>query len=473
MSGRSVHWSEGLFLRPHHFQAADQAHAEQALRHTALNQPYYWGLSACTLDAEALSAFRFVVRKLRLRFRDGTIVDLPDDAPLADLDLKPLFVGRSRLQIFLGLAKRRATGANLIGADSPQGRYRIETSAVPDENTGGNPQPLTFRIPGVRLLTEDDDAAGYDRLPLMILEKSERAEAVPKPTVEFIPPLTACEAWPGLQVELLQKLYYRINKKMEVLSAQVLSRGIGWDSQSPGDLRRLLQLDRLNQGYAALSHTAFVPGVHPAEAYRELLRLVGSLAIFSKAVRTEELPRYDHDDLGNGFWKLKTTLDTFLNEVDEPAYEEAPFIGTGLRMQVALKPQWLESGMAMYLGVRSNISTEECVKLLTRPERLGMKIGSWDRVEDIFSKGQPGLRFTATPYPPRELPSAPNLTYFEISRESAGNEWAFVLKGKTLAVRIHERDIVGAIDGKQELSIRTGGQTTTFWFTLYVVPAAK
>jgi type VI secretion system protein ImpJ len=110
--------------------------------------------------------------------------------------------------------------------------------------------------------------------------------------------------------------------------------------------------------------------------------------------------------------------------------------------------------------------------MLTRPERLGMKIGSSDRVDTIFTRGQEGLRFTPSPLPPRDLPSAPNLTYFDVSRESATNEWAHVQKMKTLAIRIQERDVVGSIDGQRDLTIRTGGQTTTFSFTLYLVPKA-
>ena len=64
------------------------------------------------------------------------------------------------------------------------------------------------------------------------------------------------------------------------------------------------------------------------------------------------LPRYDHDDLGGCFWKLKQYLDALLGEVEDPAYQERPFIGTGLRMQVALESAWLESGWQMFLGVR-------------------------------------------------------------------------------------------------------------------------
>jgi len=127
----------------------------------------------------------------------------------------------------------------------------------------------------------------------------------------------------------------------------------------------------------------------------------------------------------------------------------------------------------MFLGVKADVPKEECVRMLTRPERLGLKIGSSDRVDTIFTKGQEGLRFTHAAYPPRDLPSGDKLTYFEVSRESATNEWAAVQKAKTLAIRLLERDIVGSIDGQRELAFKTGNQTSAFAFTLYLIPSVK
>jgi len=462
-----------MFLRPHHFQAADRAAAANLARNSRLTQFHGWGLHRCIIDPDALGGFRFVVRQLDARFRDGYVISLPDDAPLPELDLKPAFLGRTHLDVFLAVPKWRSGHANAAGSAKDAARFRVDTQPTDDENTGTNPQPIGFRSPAVRLLITDEDQSGYEVLPLARLEKSERAEATPKLAVGFIPPLLACDAWPALQADILQQVYFRIGKKIEVLAAQVTSRGISFDSHSSGDAKRMHQLAQLNETYAVLSNVAFVPGVHPWPAYTELCRVVGQLSIFGKEARPPELPRYDHDDLGGGFWKLKQYIDALLNDVEDPAYQERPFIGSGLRMQVALESAWLESGWAMFLGVRSNITAEECVKMLTRPERLGMKIGSSDRVDTIFTKGQEGLRFTHNPKPPRDLPAAPNLTYFEVSRESSTNEWTHVQKAKTLAIRIQERDVVGAIDGQRELTIRTGNQATTFTFTLYLVPQVR
>ena len=474
MSHRPIHWFEGMFLRPQHFQAADRAIAETIARHSRINLRHGWGFSTCDIDHDALGGFRFVVRRLEARFRDGSVVQLPEDAPVPELDLKPLFLGRNTLDIHLAVPKWRSNQANAPTPDDANPtRYRVDTQSINDENTGTNPHAITFRSPGVKFLLGDEEMSGYETLHLARLEKSERAEATPKPASGFIPPLLACEAWPGLQVDILQQLFFRINKKIEVLASQVTSRGISFDSHSPGDAKRMHQLGQLNETYAMLANLAFTPGVHPWDSYVELCRILGKLSIFGKEARPPEIPRYDHDDLGGCCWKVKLYIDGLLNDVEDPAYQERPFVGSGLRMQVTLEPAWLESGWQMYLGVKSNVSTEECVRMLTRPERLGMKIGSSDRVDTIFTKGQEGLKFTPAPRPPRDLPSAPNLTYFEVSRESSTNEWTHVQKAKTLAIRIQEKDIAGGIDGQRELTIRTSGQATVFTFTLYLVPTVR
>ncbi len=472
MPVREVHWHEGMFLRPHHFQAAQRRTLHVLQQNVQWDSHHFWGVRKLKIDPDALGAFRFVVRELEARFKDGTGLSVPDDGPEPSLDLKPLFMGRNRLDLFLAIPQLRVGSANQATESSPLGRFKIESLPLEDENTGVNPQPLTLRTPNFRILTGDDDLAGFSALPLARLEKSERAEATPKLDASFIPPLLACDAWSGLQADILQNVFFRLNKKIEVLASQVLSRGITFDSHSQGDGRRLAQLSAMNEAYALLSNLAFVPGIHPLDAYLELCRLVGKLSIFGDAVKPPDLPRYDHDDLGGCFWRVKQYIDALLNEVDEPVYHERPLIGAGLRMQVTIEPAWLESAWQMFLGVRSSIAGDECVKLLTRPEKLGLKIGSSDRVDTIFTRGQEGMRFAPSPRPPRDLPSAPNLTYFEITREPPA-EWQNVQRSLTLAIRMKEGDIVSNIQGSRELTIRVGSQTAMFQFTLYVVPAVR
>ncbi|MFO0812372.1 MAG: type VI secretion system baseplate subunit TssK [Gemmatales bacterium] len=474
MNRPAVHWHEGMFLRPHQFQAADH-HADQlTFRHARCDQPYYWGLRKLQIDNDALSAHRFVIRQLEIRFRDGTIVTLPDDASELALDLREAFADGRVADIYLAIPQYRPRQPNLETATTGQARYRSYTLDLEDENTGTNPQPIAFRRLNVQLKHGGEELSGFEVLQLARLEKSDRAEALPILTTSYFPPVLACDACDALQDNVLQQAFYRVDKKLNMLSQQVITRGISFESLAPGDIRRLYQLRALNEAFAVLRHIAFTPGIHPEGAYRELCRLVGQFAFFGQERRCPELPAYDHDDLANCFWKARQQLDMLMDFIEEPSFQERPFVGMGLRMQISIEPSWLEaSAWQLFLGVRSSLSQEECVRILTRPERLGMKIGSADRVETIFTRGQEGLRFTHAPNPPRDLPPGKALTFFEIDRMATLPEWQAVQSSLTLAIRLREGDIMGSIDGQRELSIRTAGQTHTLQFTLYLVPRSN
>jgi type VI secretion system protein ImpJ len=271
----------------------------------------------------------------------------------------------------------------------------------------------------------------------------------------------------------MQAVFDRIGKKIELLAGQVLARGITFDSHGQGDPLVFSQLRELNESYAALGILAFVEGVHPLVAYVELARLVGRLAIFGETRRAPDLPRYDHDDLGPCFYRAKQYIDDLLDELIEPSYKERAFVGAGLRMQVALELAWMESVWDLFIGVQSPLEPEECIRMITRPGQLDMKVGSSDRVDTVYRMGLPGLKFTHSPHPPRALPVAPGLIYFQIQRETSGSEWSNVQKSLTLAIRLNENLVAGNIQGQRVLTIRTGGQSTTLQFTLYVVPAGS
>jgi type VI secretion system protein ImpJ len=474
MSVRAVDWHEGMFLRPHHFQTAERYAFQQACLNGKWDLHYNWGLRDVNLDLDALANYRLVVSSLKCRLRDGTVVCVPEDGLLTPVDLKPAFETGNSHTVLLGVPVLQLGKANAASDRAAQGvRYLADTQQLEDVNTGLNPQPVQVRLLNFKLLLSHQDQSGYETLPIARVEKSPKAEATPQLDVTYIPSLLACEAWPPLAAGILQTIYDRIGKKIELLATQVVSRGITFDSQAQGDPQLFAQLRELNEAYALLGVMIFAQGVHPLPAYLELCRLVGRLSIFGATRRPPDLPRYDHDDLGGCFYQVKHYLDALLDIVREPEYRERPFIGAGLRMQVSLEPAWLESVWQMFVGVQSQLAPEECVRLVTKAGLLDLKIGSSDRVDEIFRLGQAGLKFTHSPWPPRALPSLPGLSFFQISRESQLDEWQNVQKSLTLAIRLNEHRIAGNIQGQRVLNIKTGGQTTPLQFTLYLVPQEK
>jgi type VI secretion system protein ImpJ len=470
MTSRAVHWHEGMFLRPHHFQIAQRHWADMAARGDKWDMHYNWGLRMVDLDLDALANYRCVVRVLQARLRDGTQLSVPEDAVLSPLELKQAFERNSSVTIYVGVPNLHLGRANVGTGNGDESRYLVDTQELEDENTGINPQPIQVRLYNVRLLLSTQDLAGYEVMPVARVEKSALAEATPQLDETYIPPVLACEAWRPLQAGVLHNIYDRIGKKIELLAEQVKARAITFDSHSQGDPQTFAQLRELNEAYAVLGMLGSAQGVHPFWAYLELCRIVGQLAIFGEARRVPgDLPHYDHDDLGGCFWRLKQHIDALLNVFVEPEYKERPFIGTGMRMQVSLEPAWLESVWDLFIGVQSPLNSEDAIRLLTKPGQLDMKIGSSDRVDAIFRLGHAGLRFSYAPHPPRVLPSLPGQIYFQINRDSSSSEWQNVQRSLTLAIRLNENLIAGNIQGQRVLTIRSGGQTTTLQFTLYVV----
>ncbi len=218
-----------------------------------------------------------------------------------------------------------------------------------------------------------------------------------------------------------------------------------------------------------MTNLAFVEGIHPLPVYIELCRLVGQMAIFNTETRRPPaLPRYNHDDLAGCFYKVKRYLDDLLSIVPEPDYQERPFVGAGMRMQVELERAWLEATAQMFIGVQTTLTADECVRLM-RPGALDMKIGSSEQVERIYRMGDYGLSFSHSQSPPQSLPPAEGLTYFQIARDAQEAEWQFVERSLTLAIRLNEDLIIGSIDRQRVLSLNYSNMETTIQFTLYVL----
>lgn len=470
MAVRPVHWHEGMFLRPQHFQTAQRYAAHMGNLGDKWDLHYNWGLRAIDIDPVALAASRLVIRSLKARLRDGALISVPEDGQLDAVDLKGALQSDRELTIYLAVPSLQLGQANVADNGVASGtRYRLDSQPLEDENTGVNPQDIAVRVLNLKLLLSNQDRSGYETLELMRIVRSDQAEAPPQFHVEYIPPLLACDASSKLMEEILTYLYNRVRTKVDTLVEQVTSGGIAFDTVSQGAAEMFAQLRELNEAYALLATLVHAEGIHPLHAYLELCRLVGQLAIFHPSRRAPELPRYDHDDLGRGFFAIKRYLDDLFKRVRDPEYQERDFIGSGLRMQVALDGDWLEPFYQMFVGVRSRSSAEECVRLLTKQGQLDMKIGSSDRVDRIFTYGEAGLRFTHTPNPPRALPTLAGLTFFQVDRNSQKEEWQFVRHSGSLAIRMNENRVVGSIDGQKELTIRTGGQTTTMRFTLFVL----
>lgn len=475
MTARSVYWQDGMFMWPHHMQQEERLQSERIRVNHRWSVQHNWGLRQMEVDADAFKGGRLQISRLQARLRDGTLVEVPAEGRLPTLDLNEALIGKEQVTVYLAVAKLHDHRANAseAGTAAQDMRYLVEPFEVADENTGADQQMLQFRSLQIKLLPDAEDVAGYELLPIARYQKNPAADGGPLLDVNYIPPLLTCDAWRVLAVDILQWLYHHLSSRMDNLANKVITRKITFETQNPGDNVLLGRLAVLNEASAVLNTIAFAEGIHPLTAYLELCRLAGQLAIFGADRRVAKLPAYDHDDLGTCFYRVKRHLDDL--DTDSAPYEERAFIGEALRIQVVMEPKWLEPAWEMFVGVQSPMPQADVIRLLTKPGQLDMKIGSGDRVDQIFERGLKGLEFTHAPQPPRVLPVMSGLTFFQVNRDAQKSEWEQVQKSLTLAIRVNQSRLVlgdqGNIQGQRTLDLKPQGAqaATTIQFSLFLV----
>jgi type VI secretion system protein ImpJ len=471
MRNLPVHWSEGLFLRPQHFQAAERYWAETVASGEQWDHQYNYGLRAIEISHEAIGNYQFQVNLCHARLKDGTLVALEPGQEMDRLDLKEAFEKESTVKVFLAVPKLKMGTANVaVGGNGSKARFGEVKQSVQDESFGGNDQELQFRTLNVRMLLSTQDLSGYEVLPIAQLERSGAREAAPQIDDNYFPPVLAVDAWPPLGRDIVRAIYDLIGKKSEVLGDQVVSRGITLVNQEPGDLDRLLMLSQLNIAYATLGVMAFAQGVHPLDAYTELCRIVGRLSIFGPTRRPPEIPKYDHDDLARIFRYIKEQIELLLESIRDYEYEQRFFVGEGKGMRVSLEAKWLGADWQWFVGVmRGSLTEQECMTLLS-PGELDWKLGSARQVDSLFEYGAEGLRLTPLPQSPRALPPGRDWVYYEVSRDNA--PWKDVLQTQTLAMRLKDSLIVNRseLQGERKLVVSHRGKQVAVQFALFAVP---
>jgi type VI secretion system protein ImpJ len=486
-----VHWSEGMFLRPQHFQANDRHHDERGVLGILARDPCSYGICKLEIDPTALANRQIEIRSCRAVLKDGTLVWLEPGEEPGRLSLERAAPSVAKLQaalgealavvdtvtVYLGVPRFDPVSAN-VAPPGPAERSRFTAVRQPlqDQSTGGNDQDVEFLRLNCRILLSTQDLSGYEVLPIAQVRRTGNREAAPEIDPEYFPPSLAIDAWDPLGRDIVRAIYDLLGRKIEVLAEQAVNRQVGFSSSEPGDIDRLVLLSKAIEAQATLRVIAFAPGIHPRTAYLELCRIAGQLAVFEPERRLGDLPAYDHDDLARIFRDVRDRIERMLSRVATLAYEQRYFIGTGpATMGVSLEAKWLQSDWRWYVGVlRGEMTEEECRILLTRAKdgaaQLDWVLGSAGQVDQLFKMGIPGLQLIPVDRPPQALPQKGGWVYYQIGRESVA--WNGVRDTQTLSVRLRETLLLNKekLVGSRRLEVSHKGTPAVLEFSLFAVP---
>src|SRR5690606_35311019 len=106
-----VIWTEGMFLRPQHFQQLEQYFEQQLNMRTQVQQGFFWGVHALTLDEEALQIGKIVLGQATGVMPDGTPFFIDGQThPELVLDVP---AGVRQCRVMLALPMRRNSGTDV------------------------------------------------------------------------------------------------------------------------------------------------------------------------------------------------------------------------------------------------------------------------------------------------------------------------------------------------------------------------
>jgi len=487
MRNPRVHWYQGVFLRPHHLQAADRHWDELSRLSQQWDSRFHYGLHEIQFSSEAIQNRHFEVHSVKARMRDGTLVSLelgqePDRVDLSEVlqdrepsltvDLEEAFEKKTVVDVYLAVPRLKMGRANVGSTENGSDARYLETIvSLQDESRGGDDQEIQFRTLNARLLLSTQDCAGYEILPIARIKRAGVGAAIPELDKDYIPPVMSLDVWPPLGREIVRPIYDLIGQKVEVLSKQLTDRGVGLGSQDPGDADRIIMLMQLNEAYGVLSTMGFTPGTHPQTVYTELCRIASKLAIFSPERRAASLPPYDHEDLAGIFNQLKLKIEQYINSVQDYEFQQRYFVGAGMGMQATLEPRWFHSNWQWFIGVRKGGLTSQEVRDLLSPGQLDWKLGSSRQVELLFKQGAEGVQLAPVERVVRALPVRQDWIYYEVVRRDTP-AWRDVQQTQTLAVRLKDSLILNreSLQGEKQLVVSAGGKRTTLQFALFAVP---
>jgi len=404
-----VAWTEGLFLRPHHFQQNDRYHEhllESRVRHAT---PYPWGFSYLEIDRDLAQQSKFALRRAAGIMPDGTPFDIPADSPLPPPIVVPETASQQVAWLSIPVA---AANTREIDDRETESAARFITGSetfIDSSSVLRIEEEIDIAYPRLGYELRKTAKPGYIGLGVVrILEVRDKQIVFDE---KYVPPILTCNSHPVVD-GWIDRVVGWIDNKLEELARYAADPTAGGGLQSVDYF--VLQL--LNRHIAVLKHYRSSGYLHPERLFDEFLRLVGELATFATPERrARDYPAYNHDDLENVFGPVMRDLQDFLSarlgrrairlEIVERATNA--FVST-------IRDRTLFRNATFVLEVAARRPLTEIQ--LQFPQQF--KVGPNTKMNEIVHAHLPGVPLVHLPTPPPQIRAITDHVYFFLDRQS-------------------------------------------------------
>lgn len=435
-----VLWTEGLFLRPQHFQQQDRHHDwQRQQRFTALS-PWLWGWRRLSLDPTALQFGRIALSDAQGVMPDGLAFDLQSGDLTPPALALPDHVRDAHVVLAVPLPRPGLpdsdveTATPVLDEARPpppatlaHRRWQVQERPLDDAHAATPRQALVqLGRPGLRLMLASDAEQGHATLGVCrVLQRRPDLSVELDPA--YIPPMLDMSAHPRL-ANVLRELRGLVHQRAEALAERMAD-----ERRAQGDeLTELLMLACLNRADPLLQHWCQSTSLHPQPVHTALAMLAGDVGTLTEKRRPAPPPPYRHEDLAGSFLPLVEELRHLLSRVLERHVQAIELTPGRHGVRVArIAEAALLSEAQFVLAASSQLAPDALRSRL--PPRV--KVASVDRVADLASLQLPGVPLQPLPAAPRHLPARADLVYFGINGHGHPL-WQEVVQGGSLALHV-------------------------------------
>jgi len=428
MSTRNrVIWSEGLFIKPQHFQQQQRHSEHQIQQQVGAVSEYLYGLMTLEINNEHLNFGRISLVKSSGKTPDGTLFDFPlvDDLP-TPLDV--VDASFANQLVYLAVALKEDSIKEITWQDElGHLRYKSSAQSARDVHSReGDDVQLDVAKVNMRLMFEHEDRSAYSTLPIAkILEKRPDGSVVLDPN--YIP----C----SMCVAVTPYLHRSVGEMGGLMRerAKNISQRLGAPGQSGvAEVTEFMLLQLLNRVHQVFNHLSRLSILHPERLYQILLEVASELITYTEDNRLPpQFPAYNHDYPQVCFNALIHSLQQSLSTVLEPRAIAIPLEKRkfGL-MGAAIGDRTLLDSADFIIAVRADLPLDTLRKQFVQQT----KVASVEKIRDLISLQVPGVPLISLPVAPRQLPYHASFTYFQLDRTSAN--WAMLLESNGFAFHV-------------------------------------
>lgn len=418
-----VAWSEGMFLKPQHFQQQERFMQYQHAYINRQTSPFCWGMFDYQIDSNFLTLGQLSVEYFQCVFQDNTLVLAPLQHDLP----KPLLVDSSvkNKLVYLCIPVNKSKGLNVSSQDDQIiTRYEYVDQDVFDI-TQGLDASETLQVEKIKtyLKLQDEDRSGYLSFAIaQIIDVT--AEGVIHLNNKFIAPSINIVKNNNI-LKYINEISGMINQRAEVI-ANRLTKGQG-PSSSVADF---LMLQLLNRFEPIIKHYQVKLGLHPISLYETLISFAGELSTFSSVnKRTPEMPKYQHENLTEVFQEIVFIVNQSLSSVIEQTALQLPIKETQYGIHVSpLNDKQLLDRAEFILAVKADVENEYIRTRL--PSQI--KIGSVETIRELVNNQLAGISMTSLPVAPRQVAYHAGYHYFQLDKSHP--HWSKLKKSGGIAL---------------------------------------